>query len=293
MRRTLLVDADIVAFKFAAKGQRKYSFGTAVEDIDEVTPKVDEWLADLKADLKATDIIICLSAPSAEGWRVEILPSYKGNRKDVERPELLQPIKDYMEQAYPSYRRPQLEADDIMGILSTHPVIVPGERIIVSEDKDMKTIPGWLYNPAKDSKPRLISAEEADWWHLYQTIMGDTTDGYTGCPGAGPAAATKILGTPSERKYIHLHEVWPRILELFAKVTSKNPTPQEGDALLQARVARICRASDYDFTTKKVILWEPPSSHQSTRATASAAPTTPSPKKASTASTPSAPKTNV
>ena len=31
----------------------------------------------------------------------------------------------------------------------------------------------------------------------------------------------------------------------------------EEEALTQARVARICRAEDYDLETKKVILWEP------------------------------------
>jgi DNA polymerase-1 len=31
----------------------------------------------------------------------------------------------------------------------------------------------------------------------------------------------------------------------------------EDVALMNARVARICRADDYDFTKKEVILWEP------------------------------------
>jgi DNA polymerase-1 len=35
----------------------------------------------------------------------------------------------------------------------------------------------------------------------------------------------------------------------------------EEDALVQARVARICRASDYDFKTKEVKLWNPPVTH--------------------------------
>ena len=30
------------------------------------------------------------------------------------------------------------------------------------------------------------------------------------------------------------------------------------DAIIQARVARIYRASDYDFKKKEVILWSPP-----------------------------------
>lgn len=254
LKRTLLIDADIVAYKFAAKAQRVTPFGIAVDDLESVTPLVDECLTDWMKQLKATDLIICLSGPSAEGWRLDYLPTYKGNRKDVVRPELLMPIKDYLADNYPSYRRPSLEADDIMGILSTHPTLIPGQKVIVSEDKDMKTIPGWLFNPAKDSKARLISPEEADYWHLYQTLLGDTTDGYKGCPGAGPKAWEKFFGSWEEgRKYIHVHEAWPRMVELYE---SKGFT--EADALVQARVARICRHDNYNFKTKEVIPWTPP-----------------------------------
>lgn len=284
-KRTLLIDADIVAFKFAAKGQRKFAFGVAVDDLDTVTPMVDEYLADLKADLKATGIIICLSDSSENGWRKDILPSYKENRSDVVKPELLGPIKDYLERSYPSYRRDRLEADDIMGILSTmqglpgnfvaqHPEFAdPGQKVIVSEDKDMKTIPGWLYNPAKDNKPWLVTEEVADRWHLYQTIVGDTTDGYKGCPGAGHEAAEEILN--GDYWFSHVHEfkrgprkgltetrwtraphpevpAWERLLSLYDKQGST-----EREALVQARVARICRYSDYDFKNKKVIPWTP------------------------------------
>lgn len=246
---TLLIDADIIAYQFAAKAQRTYEFGVAVDDLAEVTPKLDEWLADIKARLKADALIICLSSPSSEGWRKDILPSYKENRVDVVKPELLGALKDYLESSYPSYRKPRLEADDVMGILSTHPTLIKGKKIIVSEDKDMKTIPGWLFNPAKDTKPRKVSETEADYWHMYQTLVGDSTDGYKGCPSVGPVKATKtLLWAENDRV-----PVWPLIVELFE---SRGLT--EADALVQAQVARICRYTDYDFKLKKVIPWKPP-----------------------------------
>lgn len=283
-KRTLLVDADIVAFKFAAKGQRKFDFGIAVDDLDIVTPLVDDYLAQLMTDLKATGLIICLSAPSEEGWRKDILPSYKENRSDVVKPELLGPLKDYMERSYPSYRKPRLEADDIMGILSTmeglpgnfvkqHPEFSEcGQKVIVSEDKDMKTIPGWLFNPAKDTKARTISEAEADYWHLYQTLMGDSTDGYKGCPGVGPDTAATYLTGVAKTVPIHTEitrgpnkgkvkttwadadadSMWDVVVSWFNRKGLN-----EADALVQAQVARICRASDYDFQNKKVIPWTP------------------------------------
>lgn len=271
---TLLIDSDIVAFQFAAKAQRTYSFGVAVDELDEVTPKVDEWLQDLKAKLKADDFIICLSCPSVECWRMDVLPSYKGNRDLSTRPVLLDAVKDYLADNYKSYRRPTMEADDIMGILSTDPSLVKGKKIIVSEDKDMQTIPGWLYNPRKDTKPRLITKEQADRYHLYQTIIGDTTDGYVGCPGAGDKAATELLDQPRAwTPYQHVFKSGPRKgLAETRWVLGESCAPwqavvalyerygyTEADALVQARVARICRSSDYDFKTKQVILWTPDS----------------------------------
>lgn len=257
-RTALLVDADILAYQFAAKGQRVYEFGIAVDDLDEVTPKVDEWLAALKDRLDTDLVVICLSCPSDQGWRKAVLPTYKENRATVVKPELLLPIKGWLEATYPSYRRPKLEADDIMGILSTmdglprnfleaHPEFAKvRKKVIVSEDKDMRTIPGWLFNPAKDSAPRWVTPEEADRWHLYQSLVGDSTDNYKGCPGIGPKKAERILDAPGELP------PWQRVVAAYA---ARGLT--EEDALVQARVARICRAEDYDFKAKEVRLWTP------------------------------------
>lgn len=270
MSTTLLLDADIIAYKLSATAQRSYKFpglespAVAADEFETLPARIDAEVAALVSKTKAAHVIVCLSCPTAENWRMAVLPSYKGNRSYEGRPEHLQAVKDYMEKTYPSYRRDTLEADDIMGILSTmnglpgnflkeHPHFDPKARkVIVSEDKDMKTIPGWLFNPAKDKAPWLVSPEEADWWHLYQTLVGDTTDGYKGCPGLGPKKAEALLGLPEARKYIHMHEAWPRVVEAFQ---AKGLT--EEDALIQARVARICRASDYDFKKKEVILWTP------------------------------------
>ena len=255
-KTTLLLDSDIIAFKFASVSQKDFKWGDeddtnsrVVEDISEVIPLVEDYITDLKIKLQATDLIVCLSCPSSENFRYTVLPSYKHKRVNVEKPILLSVIKDWMRETYPTYERPTLEADDIMGILSTHPKLIPGKKIIVSEDKDMKTIPGWLFNPRKDEVARLISPEEADYWHMYQTLVGDTTDGYKGCPKVGPAKAEALL--LCQEGYIN---DWQVVLDTFI---SKGLA--EEDALVQARVARICRHSDYDFINKEVILWTPSS----------------------------------
>lgn len=279
MKTTLLLDADILAFKIASTSQRKFDFGDddgsaiQVDEWADVVPRIHTMIEDLQNTLGTDDVVVCLSCPTSENWRLEILPSYKGQRDYSNRPVHLAAVKDYMEANWPSYRRPTLEADDIMGILSTSPALYPGKKIIVSEDKDMATIPGWLFNPAKHGRPKLITPEFADRWHLYQSIVGDNVDNYKGCPGAGPEKAELVLDGGHYVPYIHTFKsgprkglgerrwvldtdstasTWERVVALYDKYGFT-----EADALVQAQVSRICRASDYDFKNKKVIPWQP------------------------------------
>lgn len=250
MKRTLLIDADIIAYQFAATAQKVFKWGgdepdsITVEPIENVTPLVANKMAEFKAQLDADQLVMCLSCPTAEGWRIKLLPTYKAGRGV--KPVLIEAVKQFMRANWATFERPTLEADDVMGILSTSEKIIPGEKIIVSIDKDMKTIPGWLFDPVKDTKPHLISEETADYWHLYQTLIGDTTDNYKGCPGIGPKKAEWWLSTPE------LGCCWDAVVSAYE---SKGLTYD--DALLQARIARICRNTEYDFHRKKVKLWTP------------------------------------
>lgn len=246
---TLLLDSDIIAYKFAAAaeervdwdGDGEYSY--TIEPLDDVTPKVAEYIQHLVTKLSATRVIVCLSCPTSENFRLRIFPAYKQNRAAVRKPELLAPLKQFMRDTYECYERPSLEADDIMGILSTHPKLIPGKKIIVSEDKDMQTVPGWLFNPAKDKEPRYITMIQADRFHLYQTLVGDACDNYKGASQIGPVKADKILDDDP---------TWYAVLWTFI---CRGHTKEE--ALVQARVARICRSSDYNFNDKEVVLWQP------------------------------------
>jgi 5'-3' exonuclease len=251
MTTTLLLDSDIVAYQFAATAQENFDFKetgvcTIVEDLADVLPKVDKWIKELMGQLHGDELIVCLSVPTHEGFRIKVLPTYKMNRTGTVRPVHLQAIKDHLATAYTSYIRPELEADDVMGILATHPKYKDGMTIIVSEDKDMQTIPGLLFRPNRDTAPRFITTAFADRFHMYQTLTGDSVDNYKGCPGIGPVKADRILDDA-------LNDYWPSVVETYE---AKGLT--EEDALVQARVARICRYSDYDLDKKEVKLWNPP-----------------------------------
>ena len=180
-----------------------------------------------------------ISFCNTENFRKKILPTYKLNRVGKRKPVCYYGVKQWVEDRFTCYQRPGLEADDCIGILATHK---EPNAVIVSGDKDFRTIPGRFYDFLRDEYYE-ISEEEANYWHLFQTLIGDTADNYKGCPGVGAVSAKKLLDeNPS----------WETVVNAFEK---KGLT--EEDALIQARVARILRASDYDFKNKRPILWSP------------------------------------
>jgi DNA polymerase-1 len=248
---TLLIDADVTTYQHATAAQRVYQWSddpedvsVAVDDINDVVAQVDEEIERLRTKLHADNVVIALSDRTGNYFRKTLLPTYKAGRRV--KPVLLFEVRDYMHTRYRCFEKPGLEGDDVLGILATHPKLIPGDKVIVSIDKDMRTIPGTLYNPTKESLT-VVSEQEADYFHLFQTLTGDPTDNYKGCPGIGKVKAEAILAQSSEP--------WPLIVAAYE---AKGLT--EADALVQARVARILRHTDYNFTTKEPILWQPPSS---------------------------------
>jgi DNA polymerase-1 len=257
MNRTLLLDADIVAYKASCVHQKDYDFGDTgsarVLDHDKCISMIEGLIEEYCVATKAQRVVVCLSDPD-NNFRKELDATYKAKRVTVELPEMLMWAKEYLAQEYPSFIRPRLEADDCMGILATNSKLLgssyEGDQIIMcSEDKDMRTIPGFLYNP---NQPQLgvisISEEDANRFHMWQTLTGDQTDGYPGCPGIGPKSDyVRYLMEDAEPE-----EFWDVVVEAYA---SKGFT--EEDALLQARQAHILWHSSYNFKNKKIRLWQP------------------------------------
>lgn len=243
MKSTALIDGDIllVSTGFALETETEWEddVWSLTVDLKEWKKAVDKVIKGHVKDLLVSDYIICLSQGTT--FRHDIYPAYKGNRKG-RKPTGLKAMQEWMVKDHDAKIKPGIEADDTMGILATHPRLIEGDKIIVSQDKDLKTIPGTLY---RDGDVVEISEPEANYWHLYQTLVGDTTDGYPGCPGVGPKKAEKALeGEPETH--------WENIVAAYEKAGL-----EEEDALLQARLARILRYTDYNFKRKEAILWTP------------------------------------
>jgi DNA polymerase I len=191
--------------------------------------------------------ILCFT--SSPSFRAKLYPEYKAHRQ-TRKPLCYGLLRKKCEEFYAVQAVAGLEADDVMGILATAPNGL--ESIIVSEDKDMKTIPTSVW----DGKDLITYTEaEANYWHLYQTLVGDKVDGFSGCPGVGPVKAEKILDTTEWEdggKVANEYPKWPRVVEAYKKAGLT-----EEDALLNARLARILRWSDWDLEKKEPILWSP------------------------------------
>jgi len=263
---TALVDFDILMFKFACRHEKKWCWPDETTstslDLDVAKTDLDEFLIDLQLTLNATDLLLCLT--NEYNFRYVVLPSYKHNRQDKEKPALWAELRQYGIDNYPSKTKKWMEADDVMGYLGS---MDPEHYIICSTDKDMKTIPCQLYNWNKDKAPKRISRLEADTWFWMQVLMGDSTDGYPGCPGVGIAGAKKLVTEWNDQFVASLDYeelVWEQIVRTYQSASEKRclktygkyPLTEE-DALQQARVARILRYGEYDSKREEVKLWSP------------------------------------
>ena len=257
MRTVIIIDADTIAVQAGAAVQVAIKWSDDVysmyADGEEAWVQVQEYIEDLQLSIASllgdpidtTTIVLAFSDPKRKYFRHKILPTYKANRQKREGPMLVGYLKKKMAKKYKTYVIRNLEADDILGILATNKDLIPEDAIMVSVDKDLQTIPGKHYNPNHpDNGIIYIDPFMADRNHLRQTLIGDTTDGYKGCPGIGPVGAGKIK--------LHGEMAWCNVVAAYLKAGKT-----EEDALLQARVARILRAENYSFQTKEITLWTP------------------------------------
>ena len=245
---TLLIDGDVVVYQAASAVEQEIQWDadlwTLHSDLDEAKEIISAQVSAWKDRLDATAVVFAFS--DSLNFRKDIYPDYKSNRIGKRKPVAYKAVKSWVGENWTTYQRPALEGDDVLGILSTSDKLIKGSKIIVSVDKDFKTIPGYFFNPDKMDQPEYSDLITADYWHMMQTLTGDPTDGYPGLPGYGPKKAEKLL---SEIDRLHW---WDTIVEEYEK---KGLT--EEDALVQARCARILRATDYDFKKKEVKLWSP------------------------------------
>ena len=245
----LVFDGDMICFQACTVVEHEVNWygdvWTLWADAADAKGEVDARIAEITAAVLDKlnyegeyKIVLCFSGE--DNFRKKIYPLYKQNRVGKRKPVCYHAIVDWCKRNYESITRPNLEADDLCGILATRH---KGHTVIISADKDYKCIPSVFYNFMK-RELYVIDEGEADYFHLMQTLMGDTADNYTGCPGIGAKTAQKLFADKGVS--------WETVVEAF-----KKKGLSESYALTQAQVARILRDENYDSKTGEIIPWFP------------------------------------
>ena len=237
----LLIDCDFIAYKSAQVCEEGIDFGNDVivaqSNFSQVLKVFDRELKKVQTAMMEDDVILYFS--SSENFRKKIYTDYKGHR-NRRKPLGYKRLVNHCKENYKFVLREGLEADDSLGIDATR--YPSTDNIIVSPDKDLRQIPGVLWDLTNDVEE--ITKEQGDDWHLIQTMAGDPTDGYSGCPGIGVKRATELLDKNENQ--------WEAVCKAY-----RDRGLSDDDALLNARLAKILRNENYDHDRNQPILWNP------------------------------------
>lgn len=237
-KKTILLDGDILVYQATISAEKEINWGDGLWTLhcyeDEALGYFKEQLNYILDSTKIKDCKIFLTGN--RNFRKKIHKEYKANRSNKRKPMLIGWLKDYLVQNYDAIVHNGIEADDAIGVYS-----VNEGSVIVSKDKDLLTIKGEHWSPDKGFFE--VSQQEADYNFHMQTLTGDSTDNYKGCPSVGPVKARKVLDC---------EEPWAAIVEAFSSAGLT-----EEDAITQARLARILRPNEFDLQNNEVLLWTP------------------------------------
>lgn len=246
-KRYAVVDGDLLLYTVSFRHQDVYEWENCTSintNLDQAIKDINRFYRDLHGKIGPVERSITALSHS-RCFRYSLLPSYKHNRKSAEKPVLYPEIKQYLKDAYYAKEVEGLEADDQLGIAGTFSKTA--EYVICSFDKDLEQIPGLHFNWKTDTSVREVSLEEGNRKFYTQVLTGDTTDGFSGCPGIGPKKAEGILNGLTDEA-----EIWAAIVKTY-----ENAGLNEEYALTMARMARILRHEDWDEVNQKPILWTP------------------------------------
>lgn len=285
MTRLLLIDGDELLHRNLIALEREIDWGgqqwTLHTNQEEARSVITGKVADLQSLFAPRTTVCAFSSP--DNFRKGVWGKYKANRYGSRKPLGFATLRaEIMDGSLPNCRgvvHGGLEADDVLGILATKPG--NESHVLVSVDKDFNTVPcvrfsgtPTVYGNGKlVPEVEVVPEDDADRFHMVQTLMGDTSDGYPGCPGIGAETAAEMLDgqlkwVPYEHQFQKgkrkgetetrwekapgASSPWETVTSCYARAGLT-----EDDALAQARLARILRWEDWDHANKEIRLWTP------------------------------------
>lgn len=253
--KRLLIDGDVISHSIASANTDKLDEETVIYNYEDAKEDLRETREILHELFRPSEVLYCFSGERLKNFRMEVYPAYKGNRDYSQGRNPLQvAIESDIMNTDGFLVEERLEADDLLGLLNR-----PYKDIIVSIDKDLDTLEGWHFNPRKD-KVYKTDESYSTYFLWSQILSGDPVDNYHGLSGIGTETAMDYL-LDWEENYIKFNSdmdfdryIWEHIVELYEDYGFT----EEG-AICQARCAYILHPGDYNFETKEIKLWQPPS----------------------------------
>ena len=243
--KIMLVDGDLLAYKITSSLEEPIDWGDDVWTLWSDLKKGKQLFLQSNGFYlgltKSFKTVICFS--DKKNFRKELDSGYKSFRKKIRKPICYKPLRQWIEETHEAVSYKNLEGDDVIGLLATGKY--KNNCVIVSGDKDMRTIPAPQVCIV-DDQIEIIDEDTADYNFCTQVLKGDSSDGYTGLVGCGTVKASRVL---NEKK--NLVSQWEAVLREYTRAKYSID-----DAYHQARLARILREGEYNYTTNKPKLWD-------------------------------------
>lgn len=249
--KNVFIDGDILAYVCSSAVQKDIDWGDGLwtchaylnEALDYFTQCETEIFNSIRLKCDFYDdvnILYCFS--DRNNFRKLIYPDYKANRRSNRKPTCYYDLVAEIKKIRKSMTLKNLEGDDVISINVT---ATQEPSLIVSKDKDFKTVPmAYFYDINKDSIV-YYDTETAYRNLLIQTLTGDTADNYKGCPKVGKVSAERIINSE------------PSVLKLWelTEITFLSKGATENDALRNFSLAYLLQDRDYDLKKKE---WKHP-----------------------------------
>lgn len=247
----LLIDADVLRYQLAFSNTANIDWNGDGNKVEAIQPerakaKLEDYIDEIVEKFGARDYLLALSCKK-HNFRKDIDPTYKLNRASKDKPALWYVLDEFVYDEFGDkiVEIENLEGDDVLGLLASHPnpKRAPGSRIVVSIDKDMQTIPGIrLYNPNRpDVGVRPISAHDADLFWMKQVLTGDQVDNYPASPASATRARTSC-SCPSTRRTAMRPS---RSTSARCGTPSSPPTPPASPAAAPSRCRSTMRSAKH------------------------------------------------
>ena len=177
-----LIDGDVIIYRAINKSEK-----------DNITPKkaFDMTIENIKAETACQEYQLHVSGKG--NFRKELKQPYtvyKGKRK--EKPPQFKPLKEYVIKKYKPIMQDGLEADDTISIQATKYLKENQLYMLITIDKDLKTIGGLFYNLMYNNLIAVSNIGAVEFFHE-QLLTGDPVDNVPGVEGIGKVKASKIL----------------------------------------------------------------------------------------------------